>query len=262
MRGKVVVIIGGTSGIGLAAAKAVVAAGGKTVCVGKDETLGKKAAEFLGEGAEVLTADAGDPAAAELAVNTARETFGGFHGLYHVAGGSGRSVGDGPLHAVPDEAVDYTLRLNLQSVIYSNRAAVGQFLRQGTGGAVVNLGSVLAEHPSPGHFATHVYAAAKAGIVGLTRSAAAYYAKDGIRINVLAPGLVDTPMSARAMADPDIVRFVKSRQPLDGGRIGKPDDLAAAAVFLLSDSAKFITGQVLAVDGGWSISDGTAGVSK
>src|SRR4029079_15495285 len=100
------------------------------------------------------------------------------------------------------------------------------------------------------------YVAAKSAVVGLTRSAAAYYARRNIRFNALAPGLTDTPMAARALADPLIVSFVKNKQPLDGGRIGTPEDLASAAVFLLSDSSKFITGQVLAIDGGWSIADG------
>jgi NAD(P)-dependent dehydrogenase (short-subunit alcohol dehydrogenase family) len=260
LRNKVVVVIGATSGIGLAAAKAILSAGGKVVGVGKDDATGKKAAAALGAEAEILTADASDPATAELAVSTAMETFGRFDALYHVAGGSARTYGDGPLHELTDEGVDFAINLNLKSVLYSNRAAVGMFLRQKTGGAVLNLGSVLAEEPSPGYIATHAYAAAKSAVVGLTRSAAAYYARKNIRFNALAPGLTDTPMASRALTDPQIVSFVKSKQPLDGGRIGTPDDLAAAAVFLLSDASKFITGQVLAVDGGWSVADGGPGI--
>jgi NAD(P)-dependent dehydrogenase (short-subunit alcohol dehydrogenase family) len=255
LKNKVVVVIGATTGIGLAAAKAIVAAGGKVVGVGKDDATGKKAAVALGSEAEILTADATDPATAELAVSTAMDTFGRFDALYHVAGGSARAYGDGPLHELTDEAVEFALAFNLKSVLYSNRAAVGMFLRQKTGGAVLNLGSVLAEAPSPGYITTHAYAAAKSAVVGVTRSAAAYYAKRNIRFNALAPGLTDTPMAARALADPAIVSFVKSKQPLDGGRIGTPEDLAAAAVFLLSDASKFITGQILAVDGGWSVTD-------
>jgi NAD(P)-dependent dehydrogenase (short-subunit alcohol dehydrogenase family) len=256
MKNKVVVVIGATTGIGLAATKAIIAAGGKVVGVGKDEATGKKAAAALGADAEILTADATDPATAELAVSTAVETFGRFDALFHVAGGSVRTYGDGPLHELTDEGVDFAINLNLKTVLYSNRAAVGMFLRQKTGGAVLNLGSVLAEAPSPGYFATHAYAAAKSAVAGLTRYAAAYYAKKNIRFNALAPGLTDTPMSARALADPKIVEFVKNKQPLDGGRIGTPDDLAAAAVYFLSDASKFVTGQVLAIDGGWSVTDG------
>ena len=118
------------------------------------------------------------------------------------------------------------------------------------------MSSVLADSPAPKHFATHAYAAAKAGIIGLTKSAAAHYAKQNIRVNAIAPALVATPMSDRAQANDQIMSFIKNKQPLDGGRIGVPEDLDGAAVFLMSDAANFITGQVLAVDGGWSVSEG------
>jgi NAD(P)-dependent dehydrogenase (short-subunit alcohol dehydrogenase family) len=85
---------------------------------------------------------------------------------------------------------------------------------------------------------------------------AAYYARYNIRINVVAPGLVKTPMSQRAGADEGIMQFIQTKQPLDGGRIGIPEDVDGAAVFLLSDHSRFITGQVIAVDGGWSVTDG------
>lgn len=256
MKNKVVVVIGATTGIGLASAKAILAAGGKVVGVGKDDANSKKAIAALGSEAEILTADATDPATAELAVSTAVETFGRFDALFHVAGASARMYGDGPLHELTDEGVDFALDMNLKSVLYSNRAAVGMFLRKKTGGSVLNLGSVLAESPSPGYFATHAYAAAKAAVAGLTRYAAAYYAKKNIRFNAIAPGLTDTPMAARALSDPQIIAFVKSKQPLDGGRIGSPEDVAAAAVYFLSDASKFVTGQILAIDGGWSVTDG------
>lgn len=121
---------------------------------------------------------------------------------------------------------------------------------------MLNLGSVLGWSPSPHHFATHAYATAKAGIIGLTQAAAAHYAKDNLRFNVLAPALVATPMCARAQSDTAILDFIRTKQPLDGGRIGQPEDLDAAAVFFLSDDSKFVTGQVLAVDGGWCVSEG------
>jgi NAD(P)-dependent dehydrogenase (short-subunit alcohol dehydrogenase family) len=104
-----------------------------------------------------------------------------------------------------------------------------------------------------------VYAAAKAGIIGLSRSAAAHYAAEGIRVNVLAPALVDTPMAQRAAGDEAIQAFIRTKQPLDGGRMGLPGDLDGAAVYLLSDGARFCTGQVLAVDGGWTVSEGQYG---
>ena len=254
--GKSLVIVGGTSGLGRSAARALVAAGAKVVVVGRDaEKVGAMEKE-LGASALGLTADATDPKTAAAAIQIALGNFGGFHGLYHVAGGSGRRQGDGPLHELTDEGWHHTLNENLTSLLFSNRAAVRQFLKQQTGGAVLNMGSVLGFSPSPHYFGTHAYATAKAAVIGLTKSAAAYYAGAGIRFNVLAPALVATPMSQRAQGDEEILRFIATKQPLDGGRIGQPDDLDAAAVYFLSDAARFVTGQVLAVDGGWSVSEG------
>ncbi len=92
--------------------------------------------------------------------------------------------------------------------------------------------------------------------IGFTKALSAYYAKDNIRINILAPALVGTPMSARASIDESNMNFVKTKQPLDGGRNGKPEDLAGAAVYFMSDASKFTTGQTLYVDGGWEVSEG------
>ena len=115
---------------------------------------------------------------------------------------------------------------------------------------------MLAWSPSPAFFATHAYAAAKAGIIGFTTAAAATYAAQGIRCNVLAPALVETPMARRAAGDERILAFTRTKQPLDGGRIGRPADCDGAVVYLLSDAARFVTGQVLAVDGGWCVTEG------
>jgi NAD(P)-dependent dehydrogenase (short-subunit alcohol dehydrogenase family) len=253
---KVLVVIGGTTGIGFSAANAFVAAGARVVVVGRDPDNVKAAQKTLGASARALAGDATDAKTAVTAIQTALKMFGGFHGLYHVAGGSGRKEGDGPLHEITDEAWDFTLNLNLTSLFNSNRAAVQQFLKQKRGGSVLNMSSVLGFSPSPRYFATHAYAATKAAIIGLTRSAAAYYAKDNVRFNVIAPALVATPMSKRAQSDEEVLKFIKTKQPLDGGRIGRPEDLDAAAVYFMSDESKFVTGQVFAVDGGWSVSEG------
>ena len=257
--GKVLVIVGGTSGLGLSAARACTAAGGRVVVTGRDPGKARAAEQELGASGRASVGDACDPGAAEAAVALARSAWGRIDGLYHVAGGSGRRHGDGPLHALTDEGWDRTLEWNLRSVFLSNRAVVRALREQGTGGSVVNCGSVLGWSPSPRHFTTHAYAAAKAAIVGLTRSAAATYAPEGIRFNVLAPGLVATPMSARAQSDEAILRFVRTKQPLDGGRMGQPEDLDGAVTWLLSDGARFVTGQVVAVDGGWTVSEGQSG---
>lgn len=226
------------------------------VAVGRDPAKAAALHEELGDRARLLVGDATDPATADRAIALARSEFGGFDALYHVAGGSGRRQGDGPLHEITDAGWDFTLDLNLTSLFLSNRAAVRAFLQEGRGGTIVNCGSVLGFSPSPRFFSTHAYAASKAAIIGLTRSAAAHYAPDNIRLNVLAPALVATPMSQRAQADEDILKFIRTKQPLDGGRIGQPGDLDGAVVWLLSDESRFVTGQVLSVDGGWSVSDG------
>jgi NAD(P)-dependent dehydrogenase (short-subunit alcohol dehydrogenase family) len=260
LKGKTLVVVGGTTGIGLSAATAFVKEGARVVVVGRNAENAAAAERELGANAKAIIGDACDPKTAQLAIDAALREFGGFHGLYHVAGGSGRRQGDGPLHEISDEGWSYTLNENLTSLFYSNRVAVEQFLKQGSGGTVLNMGSVLGFSPSPRFFATHTYATAKAAIIGLTKSAASYYAPQNIRFNVLAPALVATPMSQRAQGDEAILDFIKTKQPLDGGRIGQPGDLDSAAVFFMSDDSKFVTGQVLAVDGGWSVSEGQFGV--
>jgi len=253
---KSIVIIGGTSGMGLSAAVACKEAGARLVVVGRDRESTESARRQLGDSARCLVSDATHPETAERAVVEAVEQFGRLDALYHVAGGSGRKFGDGPLHEVTDDGIDWTLALNLKSVIFSNRAAVRQFLKQGDGGAILNMGSVLGSRPSPKFFSTHIYAAAKSALIGFTRSCAAYYAKDNIRFNLIAPSLVETPMAQRASGDETILKFLSTKQPLDGGRIGRPADLDEAVLLFLGDGSRFITGQVLSVDGGWSISEG------
>jgi NAD(P)-dependent dehydrogenase (short-subunit alcohol dehydrogenase family) len=251
--GRSVVVIGGTTGIGLSTAVALQEAGARVVAVGLDAPGVAAAASRLAADAIVLEGDARDPATADRAIAACVERFGGFDGLVHVAGGSGRRLGDAALHEVTDDGWRATLDLNLTSVFLSNRAAVRWLLSQGRGGVVLNVSSVLAWSPAPRHFSTHAYASAKAGIIGLTRACAARYAGDDIRFNVVAPGLIDTPMASRALQDAEIEAYVRARQRLDGGRAGHPSEVSAAAVFLMSDAARFITGQVLAVDGGWSV---------
>jgi NAD(P)-dependent dehydrogenase (short-subunit alcohol dehydrogenase family) len=254
---RVIVIIGGTTGLGLSAAHACLAAGATGVVVtGRNPESAKAAAKALGDHAATLVGDAVDGTHAEHAIDLAVERFGRFDGLYHVAGGSGRRMGDGPLHEVTDEGIDATLSLNLSSMIRSNRAAVRRFLADGTAGAILNMGSVLGWSPSPHFFGTHVYAATKSAVLGFTRSIASYYAPQGIRANVIAPALVETPMAQRAAGDEEIMSFIRKKQPLDGGRIGQSSDLDEAVVYLLGEGARFVTGQVLAVDGGWSVSEG------
>lgn len=256
LRNKSIVIIGGTTGIGLSAAKAFIAEGAKVVVVGRNEESVAAAKKILRENAEVLSADATHEGAASKAIQVCIEKFKSFDGLYHVAGGSGRKMGDGPLHELSLDGWNKTLELNLTSLMLSSQAAIKKFLELEKEGTLLNMGSVLGFSPSPQYFSTHAYAAAKSAIIGFSKSIAAYYAKDNIRVNVIAPALVETPMAQRAANDESILSFIKTKQPLDGGRIGKPGDTDGLAVYFMSDGSKFTTGQVVAVDGGWTISEG------
>ncbi len=256
LEGKSIVVVGGTTGLGFSAAKAFVREGARVVLTGRDAENAAKAAAELGASARAMASDATVEGSSEEAIDACLKTFGGFDGLYHVAGGSGRRHGDGPLHELSLEGWNKTFEMNLTSMMLSNRAAVRAFREHGQGGSILNMGSVLGMSPSPGHFTTHAYAAAKSAAIGFTRSLAAYYASDDIRVNLLAPALVETPMSARAAGDEAIMAFIKTKQPLEGGRIGRPSDLDGAAVYFLSDSSRFTTGQVLYIDGGWDLSEG------
>lgn len=253
---KRIVIIGGTTGMGLSTALACVAEGAQVVVVGRNEEHAGKAGGQLGEAGWAIAADATAEDTATKAIQACKDRFGGFDALYHVAGSSGRKRGDGPLDQLTLDGWRFTLQVNLEALMLSNRAAVQAFLQQQQPGAVVNMSSILAFSPSPKHFVTHAYAAAKSAVIGFSQSVAAYYAAQNIRVNVIAPSLIETPMSQRAATDEAIQRFIKTKQPLGGGRMGVPQDVDGAAVFLLSDEARFITGQVIAVDGGWSLSEG------
>lgn len=253
---KKLVIIGGTSGIGLSAARSFVKAGARVVAVGHLERDCVKVQQELGKSIKTLCRDAREGQSAQEAIDTCISAFGGFDGLYHVAGGSGRKFGDGPLHELSSEGWKKTLELNLDAVMYSNQAAVQTFLQRGEAGSILNVSSVLAHSPSPGFFTTHAYATAKAAISGFSTSIAAYYAPHNIRINVLAPALVKTPMSQRAQQNQEIMSFITHKQPLDGGRIGEASDLDGLACYFMSDLSRFTTGQVVSVDGGWSLSEG------
>ena len=256
LKGKNLVIIGGTTGLGLSAAKAFIEQGAKVVAVGRNDESCHLAQAALGAHAIVISGDASNEDTAVKAIEMCMGNYNGFDGLYHVAGGSGRQMGDGPLHKLTLNGWNQTLNLNLTSMMLSNQAAVRKFLELKKPGAILNMGSVLGFSPSPEYFTTHAYSAAKSAIIGFSKSIAAYYAKDNIRINVVAPALVETPMAQRAAEDKGIMKFIKTKQPLDGGRIGKPSDLDGAACYLLSEQSSFVTGQVLSVDGGWSVSEG------
>jgi NAD(P)-dependent dehydrogenase (short-subunit alcohol dehydrogenase family) len=181
------------------------------------------------------------------------ERFGKIDALFNVAGISARSLGDGPLHECTAEAWDAVMDVNARGTFLMCREVLGIWTRNAEQGAILNCGSVLAQHPQREHFATVGYAASKGAIEAMTLSAAAYYAPAGIRINVIASGLVLTPMSARAQSDRRIREYMAHKQPLTRGMLA-PDDIAKTACFLLRKDSSPITGQVITVDGGWTVS--------
>lgn len=242
--------------MGLAAAKALRENGANLLVIGRNEESCKAAEHELGANTVVLSGDATDAKTMQKAIKMAHDRFGTITGLFHVAGGSGRRWGDGPLHTITLEGWNKTMELNLTSMMLSNQAMVNYFLEQNSTGVILNMGSVLGYSPSPKYFVTHAYAAAKSAIIGFSKSIAAYYAEHNIRVNVIAPSLFITPMAQRAAEDEDILRFLKTKQPLDGGRPGASEDINSAVLMFLHPDTKFITGQVLAVDGGWTLSEG------
>jgi NAD(P)-dependent dehydrogenase (short-subunit alcohol dehydrogenase family) len=253
-------IVGGTTGLGLAAAAGFLEEGARLVIAGRSADSGAAAvASLSGHGPALFVAcDAADPRQVDHLFEQTIANLGDLDVLYHVAGSSGRRHGDGPLHECTDEGWQATLDANLKSTFLTNRAAVRQFLRHGGGGVILNMASVLGYSPSPRYFGTCAYAATKGGILAMSKLAAAQYAPQQIRVNVIAPGLIDTPMSTRAVSDPAIFQYLRAKQPLAGGP-GRPEDCADAAVFLCSDDARLITGAVLPVDGGWTVSEGQHG---
>jgi NAD(P)-dependent dehydrogenase (short-subunit alcohol dehydrogenase family) len=184
----------------------------------------------------------------EAAVAGAFAAAGALDLVFNGAGISGRRLGDGPVESIPRSGWDAVMEANLTSVFLVCKHAVPA-LRASGGGAIVNLASVLALVGGDADFSTHAYAASKGAIVALTRAMAVTYASEGIRVNAIAPGLIETPMSVRAQGDERILARMAELQPLTGA-LGAPEDVAGAVVYLAG--ARFVTGQVLAVDGGWT----------
>jgi NAD(P)-dependent dehydrogenase (short-subunit alcohol dehydrogenase family) len=258
-----VILLAGATGMAAAAAEAFVAAGARVFITARTEATCDDLARRLDAqaGRPVAawhTADLQDETAVERVVAAAVERFGRLDGCFHTAGGSGRKFGDGPLHEVSLDAWDATFRLNLTTEFLVTREVLEALLRNDDGpggrGSIVLTSSILGFHPAPADFATHAYAAAKSAVAGLVATTAAYYAPAGIRINAIAPSLVDTPMSARAKGNEAIDAYATARQPLTGPFLDATD-VAGMATLLLSDQGRAITGQVMKIDGGWSVAD-------
>jgi len=232
-----VLIVGGSGAIGRAVARLVVAAGGRVFLAARDPVrLADAAAESAAPHAVV---DAADPDAVDACADVAAATLGGLDGIVNTAG----SLLLKPAHLTTTAEWQATLAANLSTAFGCVRAA-GRLLRA-DGGAVVLVSSAAARVGIANHEAI---AAAKAGVIGLVLSAAATYARQNIRVNAVAPGLVRTPLTAGLIASGPAEKASIALHPL--GRLGEPDDVARAIVFLLDPAQGWITGQVLGVDGG------------
>jgi len=253
-------LITASSGIGAETARQL---SGPDTCfylVGRDKEKCQRLAsslETLGSEVAFLAGDLTDPSFAPAVIHGCVERFGRLDALFSVAGISGRSFGDGPIHECTEQGWQTTLETNATTQYRMCRETVRVMLQQEPGangqrGVILNMSSILAIDPDAQHFATVAYAASKGAIIAMSRTMAASYASQRIRVNVIAPGLVRTPMSARASADPVITKYMQFRQPLLEDVI-PVEDVAASCVYLLTDASHSTTGQVIQVDGGWGI---------
>lgn len=235
--GRKVIVTGAGRGLGRACALGLADAGARVIAVARTEDeLRALAAERPGS-IETWTADVTTDAFFDRV-----EAAEGLYGLLNNVG-SNRPQ---PFLDVDAETLDHLLALNVRSAFRTAQAAARAMVRAG-GGAILNMSSQMGHVGSPGR---SVYCTTKHALEGLTKAAAVELAPLGVRVNSLGPTFVETPMTAPMLADPDFNRFVLDRIPL--GRVGRPEEVAAAAVFLLCPAASLITGAALLADGGWT----------
>ena len=244
MLGKVVVVTGGNAGIGEAVAKRVAAEGGLVVITGRRQAeLERVVCEIEANGGRALEVSGSvtDEAHARDTVARAMKTFGRIDGLVNNAG-----VGDfgKRIHDMDDATWANVMDVNVTGVLRMTRAVVPQMLKQGNG-SIVNISSIASVVGIP---ALPAYAASKGAIDALTRAIAVDYVQDGIRCNVVNPGLIDTPMAAPLMANPEQLAPILTHYLLK--RPGKPDEVASMVLHLLSDEAAWVTGATFMIDGG------------
>lgn len=241
---KVIIITGGNSGIGQATALLFANEGAKVVIAARRENEGQSLVDAIskngGEAIFVKT-DVTKAQDVEAMVNTAVDTYGGLDYAFNNAGVGGNAV---PILDYSEEDFDHVVDVNMKGTWLCMKYEIPEILK--SGGAIVNNISVagLAGGPLPGS----AYLGSKHGAVGVTKCVAAEYASQGIRINSICPGVIITPLSQGLFEDPAVFEFAKSLHPM--GRVGKPEEAAAAVAFLCSDEASFITGIQMPIDGG------------
>ena len=245
VQGKVALVTGGASGIGRATALVFAREGAKVVVsdiviAGGEETVALiKAA---GGEAQFMKADVAKPAEVEALIAKMVAAYGRVDCAFNNAGIEGTMTST---LECTEENFDRTIAINLKGVWLCMKAEIAQMLKQGSG-AIVNTASVAG---LVGFQGLSAYVASKHGVVGLTKTAALEYAKSGIRINAVCPGVIQTPMVERLFqSSPQAGEAIAAMEPV--GRLGKPEEIAEAAVWLCSDAASFVTGLPMAVDGG------------
>jgi NAD(P)-dependent dehydrogenase (short-subunit alcohol dehydrogenase family) len=244
--GKVGLVTGGTSGIGRETAVLFAKAGAKVVVAGRREAEGQETVELIRAGggdALFVKADVSKASEVEALVKKTVENFGRLDVAFNNAGIEGVWV---PIVRQSEEDWDRTIDINLKGVWLCLKYEIRQMLRQGGGGAIVNMSSVTG---LIGSASAAAYSASKHGVIGLTKSAALENAKGGIRVNAVCPAVIETPMAERIFGAPQVHKFVLSCHPI--GRFGRPMEVAEAVVWMCSDSASFMTGQSMVLDGGF-----------
>lgn len=248
-KGKVALVTGGGSGIGKAAALLFAREGAEGVVLAgrRRPELDQVAKRVAAAGAAplVVPTDVADPAAVGNLVSAAVARFGRLDAAFNNAGIEGAFR---PIEDLSTQDFDATISINLKGAWLCCQAEIAAMHQLGTGGAIVNTSSWLAHGAFPG---SSIYSASKAGLDGMIRALAQETAKSGIRINNVNPGIIDTPMLRRFGDDATFVPFI-AHTP--ARRLGTPEEVAEAVVWLCSDQARFITGQNLLIDGGYTIS--------